>query len=284
MASFARNNHAMYKKIICPVDFSKASNNGVEYAANLAKAMGAELHLLNVKSLYPVEVVPAGVWMESDAIIATDILKKMVAETIATFDIVCSYEIDVTRESFGEAISTAAGDNSLVVMGTNGVDGFYQYLFGSNTYNVVKKAKCPVLVVPEDFSFEGITKMVFAWDHNADHKLSFDGVKRFLDTFKQAKVVVLNISKAKTSTDDTVFTLLKEEMKAKLGADYNRVEFTQVQSDATVTRMNIFMADSKADLLVLTNYEHEGLMQYIRPSVVKIMTSIPRFAVLVVHS
>jgi hypothetical protein len=45
------------KKILCPTDFSNTAQNGIAYAAKLAKVINGELTLLHVHSL--LEFAPA---------------------------------------------------------------------------------------------------------------------------------------------------------------------------------------------------------------------------------
>ncbi|TND06528.1 MAG: putative universal stress protein UspA [Bacteroidetes bacterium] len=273
----------MYKRIICPTDFSNAANNAVEYAANLAKELDARLHLLNVKSLISSGSVPAGVWVGPDAEIASDLLKKTHDVTLETFGVDCTYEVDVTRKAIDKEISEAGGADDLMVMGTDGADSLFEYFFGTHTYHVIKNAKCPVLVVPEHKPYEKIEKIVAAWDYSRRNELSLSEIKLFLDT-TGASITLVHISKKDTDISNDVYNAFKERAVQALGADPNRVSFDRIVSPDITNSLSTYMNQSGANLLVLTQYEHDWATNLFRQSVVKNMTTIAAaYPTLIMH-
>src|SRR6185312_9854369 len=142
----------MFNKIICPTDFSEEANNAVEYAAKLAQVFTTKLLLLNVHQLPLVSSVALGEGISSSAressAIAAERLKDTCNEVNKMFKVSADYEVDITTKSLSNALSAHGEDNTLIVMGTGGVHTLTEFFFGTNTYNVIKKAKCPVLFVP----------------------------------------------------------------------------------------------------------------------------------------
>ncbi|HBY66519.1 MAG TPA: universal stress protein, partial [Flavobacteriaceae bacterium] len=55
----------------------------------------------------------------------------------------------------------------LIIMGTNGATGAKEVLFGSNTLNVIRNVDCPVLAIPENFSFEKMKYSLFSLHHGS---------------------------------------------------------------------------------------------------------------------
>ena len=45
-------------------------------------------------------------------------------------------------------------------MGSNGVTGAKEILFGSNTVNVIRKVNCKTLVIPEDYSYKTVKELL----------------------------------------------------------------------------------------------------------------------------
>lgn len=140
-------------RILCPVDFSGHSRLALDYATALARWYEAEVVALHAHS---VSMVPA---------------------TIGAFPAATSVGVPLTREEIGSdldefvrpvqaaqvrvrtvvAIGGAAHNileaaeklpASLIVMGTHGASGFERLMLGSITEKVLRKASCPVLVVP----------------------------------------------------------------------------------------------------------------------------------------
>ena len=58
-------------------------------------------------------------------------------------------------------------DINLIIMGTKGATGAKEFLFGSNTVNIINKVKnCPILVVPDGYEFITPKKIAFPTDYN----------------------------------------------------------------------------------------------------------------------
>ncbi len=153
-------------RILCPVDFSGHSRLALDYATALAQWYEAEVVALHAHS---VAMVPA---------------------TIGAFPATTSVGMPLTREEIGRDLDqfvrpvqaakipvrtmvTVGGaahgildaaeklPASLIVMGTHGASGFERLMLGSVTEKVLRKANCPVLVVPRRADAPGGKPIVF---------------------------------------------------------------------------------------------------------------------------
>jgi nucleotide-binding universal stress UspA family protein len=141
------------KTILVPVDFSDATPSVIQYASELARAFGGKIVLLHVSEPEPdfvgFEAGPQAV----RASVARDFrvehqklddLKHSLAgagiETTAL-----QIQGALAEKILLEAETQAAG---MIVMGSHGHGAIYNLLVGSVTSGVLKKATCPVLVVP----------------------------------------------------------------------------------------------------------------------------------------
>ena len=273
----------MIKKIICPTDFSTVANNAVEYAAKLSSQFNAELQLLNVESFFPEEVIASGVSIGGKAASATEMLKDTCAEVKKAFNISCTYDVEVSNASLERAIAGKENENTLVVMGTNGVDDLYQYLFGTNTYHVIKNAKCPILVVPDNARYEIVKKIVFAWDYNSQDKLSLSQLSQFINIFN-SETILLHISKKETDIGNDVFRALKDEILSNLKNE-SVIEFERIYSKDVPESINTCMKQSNANLLALTFYDRGLIGNIFHGTVAKELseTVAAGFPILVLH-
>ena len=140
------------KKILVPVDFSDCSKKALRYAIPFAREFGASIILLTV-----VQIPYHGNDFEgfSLPLLETELrngaikqMEKLVAEEVP---------IDVTRETVvkvGRPVHEIVAvevelDVDLIVVSTHGHTGLKHMLLGSTAENVVRHAKCPVLVVRE---------------------------------------------------------------------------------------------------------------------------------------
>jgi nucleotide-binding universal stress UspA family protein len=136
---------AMLKTILAPTDFSDLSANGVRYACQLARDMGAALIVFNVVALD-----------ESNAVNKREIeqhkkrLEEFVAERVADAGVGLKVRQMVDAgQPFGAIVDRAEKEGvDLIVMSSHGRSGLSRMLIGSVTDKILRGASCPVLVVP----------------------------------------------------------------------------------------------------------------------------------------
>ena len=146
----------LFRRIVCPVDFSGASLAALGYALKLAEESRAEITVLHVLE-WLVEDEPSAKiagfdvpefrrYLEKDA---RDRLKKVVPEDAHNW---CRPREEVVGgRPWREVLRVAEEARAdLVVMGVRGRNAVDLALFGSTTQHVVRGARCPVLVVHTD--------------------------------------------------------------------------------------------------------------------------------------
>ena len=137
------------RKILVPTDFSRPAAEAFAVAHELARSVGAGVVLLHVTR--PPAVVSAeaaqafsspvdgekDAWDKLRAIQPTDPAVRVEHEVIVTDRPDPSHVLKI--------VETAGCD--LIVMGTHGLSGLKHRLFGGLTEEVVRLARCPVMVV-----------------------------------------------------------------------------------------------------------------------------------------
>jgi nucleotide-binding universal stress UspA family protein len=137
------------KKILVPRDFSDCGDAAVHYVLDLARRVGAEVHLLFVEILYADAYIPVTVQKAPEEAILEKLLADvnggLSGEAGPPVRVVCAVKRDVAAAP--AIVRYAAGhDVDLVVMGTHGRRGLRRLLMGSAAEEVVRTAPCPVLV------------------------------------------------------------------------------------------------------------------------------------------
>jgi len=146
----------LFRRILCPVDFSGASLAALRHALRLAEESCAEITVVHVLE-WLVEDEPgtriAGFdvpeyrrYLEKDA---RERLHQVVPEDARDW---CRPREEVVGGRPGREILRLAEERQadLVVMGVRGRNPVDLALFGSTTHHVVRGARCPVLVVHTD--------------------------------------------------------------------------------------------------------------------------------------
>lgn len=139
---------AGFERMLFPTDFTRPSENAAEYALMLAKRDNALLHVVHVVNI-------------NDDIVAffvssgTESLINNAEKRLRSF---CSKHLKGYKNIKTEVLTgvqhreilrfSKANKNDVVVVGSYGKGGVDRFLMGSTTERIIRKAACPVLVIP----------------------------------------------------------------------------------------------------------------------------------------
>jgi len=185
------------KTIIAPTDFSNVSLNAVNYAADLAAAINAELILVNVVQI-PVTVSELPLTeFEYDEM--TEEAEQELAVITNQLYLRTKNKIKIHSKmvvgSVGHELEEICKRRKpfAVVMGTKGAGAAERFFIGSNTIFAVNKLEYPVLVVPQNATFKGIRKILLAFDLKETVPAKpIEFLKQWLQIFK-GKLDVINV-------------------------------------------------------------------------------------------
>lgn len=160
------------KNILVCTDFSPASAEAIPYAAGLAKAYEAKLHLLNVRAASAYLEPPSEGWArlaeESEAI-ARDAAEKLLAPYAGV-----KSDVTIAEGEIWPAIAEQLEKNGidLIVLGTKGRTGLGKLLMGSVAEEIFRKAPCAVITVGPHATQEPkvageMSNILFATDFSA---------------------------------------------------------------------------------------------------------------------
>jgi len=135
------------QRILCPVDFSEASEHAAAHALALARAFHASITALHVRGRLPVSVYDLRSTSEG-----VDELERLRQDTRQCFaqgaDVPVETLVEIGQPDRHILRRAGALGADLIVMGTHGTSGFEHLMLGSVTERVLRAAACPVLTVP----------------------------------------------------------------------------------------------------------------------------------------
>ena len=142
------------KKIICPVDFSEPSNEGLNAAIELAESFSAELIIVNVVHVQP--VVSPGIptsgsgktYYDEINALARQSLDEIVQNRVPKGVNVRS-KVLLGQPAYEIITETEAEKADIIVMATHGWTGWRRFIFGSVAEKVVRLSPVPVLTIPK---------------------------------------------------------------------------------------------------------------------------------------
>jgi nucleotide-binding universal stress UspA family protein len=238
----------MTRRIICPTDLSASAQNATAYAAKLCQLTGATLQLVHSEPITPLLAALAGKRKSDDVRFWTQSLTDQANEISKLFNISCSADVSTDNVSISELLRSYSGTDSLIVMGTNGHETFFQEFFGSNTFNVAVSHLNKLLIIPEDISYHTPSRIAVAWDYHTTEK-AMNEISSFAREIKCTPVYV-HVSTHDTLISEDVYRARRELMQDISGRE-DEIEFYRLTANDVQNGLCHFMANKHADMLVI---------------------------------
>ena len=251
----------MMKKILLPTDFSENSWNAIKYALQLFKDEQCTFTLLNTYS--PIIYDPEYVMIETmrtqvfDSVrqVSQDELKKLEDRILNEFKNpnhifarLSAYNIlalEVRELQEAENIDC-------VVMGTKGASGVKEVLIGSNTVHMFKNAKCPILAIPDNFSFETPHEILFPSDYEINYQKKHLQPLVDIASKYHSRINIMHITYGDELTEK------QEVNKQKLETYFKEIAylFHSVHNQNITEAIENFQLQSRINLLVMIKNKH----------------------------
>ncbi|MGR3809831.1 universal stress protein [Jiulongibacter sp. NS-SX5] len=270
-------------KILIGTDFSKASENAIEFTANWARKFIAEVVLVHAY-LPPVTdpSIPVGmiesnqltVVKEMDQILASK-ARKLQEKGIRT-----SYKVVVGDLKYAFEQATEDGEKAdLIVLGKSSNPDFLDKLIGSTSQHLLNQIKTPLLVIPETYSLYETTNTAYATQLEFDEKSILSELVNINYKLKSK----LHLVKVNTPDDldinpDHHFT---EDIKGIKGLE--NVEVDYINSKSLKDGLKEYINDHDIDLLVLATHHRGVLDGLLAPSQSRKLLSKIKIPILVYH-
>lgn len=270
------------KKILCPTDFSEATNGAVAYAAKLAHALHCEVTLLHVDSVFdfPPSLIETAA---SSSMIATQRLKEQCRDISQIFKIPCNAEVVTRMGRLSSVIKEEARDHDLIVMGTDGSDDLYQSFWGSNTYNAIVRSQTPLLLVPAGFIYTEIKTMVYGYNYLRERDLPIHKLIPFVKALN-CKLTILQVMEEAYSQEADEELQELQFILTNNDGDSLHYEFDTIRSSDVPRSIDSYMRKNQPDVLALCSKHRNVIEQLFHKSVIKHISAITDYPVYVFHT
>jgi nucleotide-binding universal stress UspA family protein len=238
------------KKILVPIDFSKASKDAAVYAAKLALDMNAGITLLTVVNSDPsnqtlthwrkLEKEMTDAAQEGTAALTDEIRAAVGGDLAIDSQIVLGYPV---QEKIEERVKAQGID--LVVMGTRGATGLKRKFMGSNATSVINSSSVPVITVPAGGAYRPIKRILYASDWKNLH-YEITKVALFARML-HATIDVLHVAQEDMEVKSTY--LLERELIDI--THYSDIHVHISDGDDIVAEVSSFAEENHADILVM---------------------------------
>lgn len=152
------------KKILCPIDFSAASERVARYAAQLARDTKSKVMLIGTHEGKLAVAVGGEGEDKGDAI---EMLGEIHDLLKLDYNISCGVEEGLIAGNVSKKLPTVTDHYDLTVLGApqENSKSEFQNFAGVDLIQVIQKSLAPLLIVPENFKYEKIKRLTYAYDY-----------------------------------------------------------------------------------------------------------------------
>ena len=281
-------------KILCPIDFSLASLNALEFAARLAELHQSSLTLIHIftesefgealsKGLLSSHYKQADI---DNLIGAAEKVLGNLAEEVKSLSkegglVDCDYHF--TYGPLQQQLTQYAEKDGyeLIVMGTTGVTDVVERFIGSNAVQTIERAHCPVLCVPEKSNYQKFRKVVYASDYQVEDGDILKLIANFIAP-TSASLNVLHVAQQENDIEQAMYNDYQERIKAQIPEQ--ELNFAIGYHQDSAHGIDQYVIQEKADLLVLLYQPKNFIQSLLDDSTTKSITYFATYPVLIYKS
>lgn len=259
--------------ILLPTDFSENSMNAIKYALEFFKYQKTQFYFMHA---YRNE------FYDHDDLVSRevfdDVLNKVKKESRKNLDDLLEkvneiapnpnftyHSISAFNTLVEEANSlTDLNNMDLIVMGTKGKSNKRHIVFGSQTFQVLKYVKCPVLAIPSNYKNTQPKHILFPTNYLIPYKRRELKLLSVLAKSYRSTIDVLYVSKSHT------LSIRQEDNQAFIKDSLidNKVNFYHKDSKNVSETIKTYIEDKEIDMLTMVNTQHSFLEDMLFPSII----------------
>lgn len=288
------------QRILVPIDFSDYSVNACRYAIGLAEKLNAEIKLMHVYYNPVINSMPLTdtyyYQVNMDEIIRevelraksnmeefySDIKEKIERDNIQGIKIdyalvrgIASEEIIAKSEQYKPDV---------IIIGTRGQGEKENDLIGSVTAKVIEDTKVPVLVIPEDSLYQGISTINILYATNFDDS-DYKAIKKLMNIMAPFDIRLYCVHFG--TKDTNVWDKVKmDSLKENLLNQYNdyEIECSIIEEENLLKAIQEIIREKGIDIISLVTHKRNIISKLLNPSVARKVLFHTNIPFLVFHS
>ncbi|WP_338733439.1 universal stress protein [Mangrovimonas cancribranchiae] len=252
------------RKILIPTDFSDNAMNAIKYAVELFKYDVSKVFFMHAyqDDIYTSSsLVNRNVLEEITSMVSNESKAKL-EETLKQVRHLSpnpkhSYHIISVNGLLVDEVDAIVDKENIdiIVMGTRGKTNDRSITFGSHTLQVLKYVQCPVLAIPENYTYTQPKHILFPTNYLIPYKRRELKLLCELASPYRSIIDMLYISKTThlSIRQEDNQTFIKEELCR------SPINFKTIESKNIIKTIYSYIEDEGVDMLVMVNTRHSFL-------------------------
>lgn len=240
------------KKILVPINYDKISGNALDLAITISRRHGATIRLVHVVDSYQyISFSSHGLLINFSkrAILSSETRRLRQFANGVMNNLTDLYSVECRVGNVSRAIVEAAHDfeSDLIIMGINGTSG----VSGSEAYEVVEAASCPVLTVPKNQPFTEFEEVLFPVRPVTGALEKYDFVKEIIHQGK-THLTVLGLINEEEPWQTDLFSESITDLEDRFLRDKIKANMVFVNTDSAAETVLNKSQQFAIDLIVIT--------------------------------
>lgn len=240
------------KKILVPINYDEISKNALDFAIAISRRHNAMIQLIHIfDSFQYISISRHGLLinLSKKSILSSETRRLQRFANEIMNNSTDLYSVECRAGNVSRAIVEVAHEfgSDLIIMGINGTSG----VSGSEAYEVIEAAPCPVLTVPKRQSLTEFKEVLFPVRPITGALEKYDFVKKIIHNDK-AHLTVLGLINEEESGQTNLFTESITDLEIRLLQDKINADMVFVNTDSAAETVLNKCQHLAIDLIVIT--------------------------------
>ncbi|PBQ30525.1 hypothetical protein CNR22_01655 [Sphingobacteriaceae bacterium] len=270
------------KILLVPTDFSHEAGAGVEYAATLANTGDFKILLLHAFDLSLADVlytriVPATHSFKDAAHDGLASTKDLISRKTKA-KIECLFEEGTLMDAIHKTVNEQQPD--YIIMGTRGAKGLKKLFGGSKTSQIIRKAQCPVISIPEKATFKGLKKVCFA---SGFHRDDIEELRSVVELVRPYQGIIKVVHAAKPDEDRIEQVMYAFEKNIRKQISNSHFDFEVIQGMQLQETLERYLDSEQPDLFAISTRKRQSIERIAGPGISESLSLECRYPILIFH-
>lgn len=271
--------------ILLPTDFSDNAFNAIKYAMAFFKGEPSRFLLIHAYEephgsagmLVSIrEMMKEGAQQDLEGVMEK--ITSLAPEKHHQFEALAVY--GSTTETIIDMAKNKRAD--MIVMGTQGASGLKERFIGSNTADLIRKASCPIIAVPENVVFERPDRIALATDFLpiSDPEI----LTPLLDIVQHFKTHLMVVHAHQNGVFNADTGEVKESVQLQEQFKFIHDSYHYIKSEDPLKSIAGFIEENNVNMLAMITRNHSFYERIFHPSSVEKMAFHTQIPLLAIHN